>query len=293
MSEHVHFDLEDEAVILPPQFVRWVQPPQITYFINTIDKEGNANVAPITMGTTMVMDDFWIPFGINSYEAQPRRHTYSNLVETPECVLSYIGSDLLEQSWITALPIPAGISELDVAGLTPLSSNKVAPCGIAECAINLEIRIVSMQELGKNNCMFLGKVVAVSVNKDTLMQNNEKKFRPGITAIDPLFEVIIEGIGPNRPPRLYYMKLDRDNLYPNSDEIGSNRSWLGTFEEWMDSECERGRIDNDERSVLLFLNELWRKDKHPLRNSETKKLLTEKLKELVWRSKEKWANNPQ
>ena len=44
MSEHVHFDLEDgDGTNLPPQFVRWVQPPQIAYFINSIDKDGNQN----------------------------------------------------------------------------------------------------------------------------------------------------------------------------------------------------------------------------------------------------------
>ena len=297
MSEHVHFDLEDgDGTNLPPQFVRWVQPPQIAYFINSIDKDGNQNVAPVTMGTTMYIDGdptgnpFWIPFAINSADAHPRRNTYSNLAETPECVLSYIGSDLLEQSWIAALPIPAGINELEIAGLTALPSRKVKPCGIAECAINLEMKIVSIQELGKNNRMFLGKVVAVSIDSDILMHNNEKKLRTGMTAIDPLFEVLIDRSGPGRPPRLYYMKLDRDRLYPTSDEIGSARSWLGTFEEWMDSECERGRIDAHERSVILNLHELWRNDKHPVRNSEVKRQLTAKLKELVWRPKEKWIN---
>jgi flavin reductase (DIM6/NTAB) family NADH-FMN oxidoreductase RutF len=288
MSEHVHFDLEEGAP-LPPQFVRWVQPPQIAYFISSMDKAGNHNIAPVTMGTTMCMHRFYIPFAINHYDAHPRKHSYSNLVETPECVLSYIGADLLEQSWIAALPIPAGISELEVAGLTPLPSKKVKPWGIAECAINIEIKIVSMQELGKNDRMFLGKVVAVSIDAEMLKQNNQKELRTGMTAIDPLFEVLIERPGPDRPPRLYYMKLDREHLYPTSDDIGSNCSWLGTFEEWMNSECERGRIDSQERATVVELWKEWDKDKHPVRNPDAKRQLTDKLRDIVARPKERWA----
>ena len=67
-----------------------------------MDRDGNLNVTPVTMGTTMCMNGFWIPFCINACDAEPPCNTYTNLAEVPECVLSYIGSDLFEQSWITA-----------------------------------------------------------------------------------------------------------------------------------------------------------------------------------------------
>jgi flavin reductase (DIM6/NTAB) family NADH-FMN oxidoreductase RutF len=256
-----------------------------------MDKEGNQNVAPVTMGTTMCTENFWIPFAINACEAHPRRHSYTNLVEIPECVLSYIGSDLLEQSWIAALPIPAGVSELEVAGLTALPSKKVKPCGIAECAINIEMKIVGIQELGVNSRMFVGKVVAASVSRDLLERNNKKKLPTGMTAIDPLFEVLIERAGHDRPPRLYYMKLDRDNLYPTSDEIGSSKNWLGTFEEWMESECERGRIDSQEKKTVIELWRQWDKDKHPVRNRDAKVRLTRMLRDIVARQKKSWPKS--
>jgi len=53
-------------------------------------------------------------------------------------VISYFGNDLLRESWIAGMPIPSGISELDVAGLTPLPSKKVKPGGIAECPVNID-----------------------------------------------------------------------------------------------------------------------------------------------------------
>ena len=30
---------------------RFIQPPQIAYFVSTVDKLGNVNVTPVTMGT--------------------------------------------------------------------------------------------------------------------------------------------------------------------------------------------------------------------------------------------------
>ena len=45
------------------------------------------------------------------------------------------------------MPIPRGISELDVAGLTPLPSRKVQPTGVKECPINLEAKVISSQNL--------------------------------------------------------------------------------------------------------------------------------------------------
>ena len=291
MSERKHFDFEGGVEGgLPPQLVRWIQPPQITYFINSMDKEGNHNVAPVTMGTIMCMNGFWIPFAMNACDAEPPCHTYSNLAEVPECVLSYVGSDLLSESWIAALPVPRGISELEVAGLTPLPSKNVRPCGIQECKINLEMRIVSIQEFGEYNRMFLGKVVAVSVESGLYDSNSEKTLKTGMTAIDPLFEVLIENTSPTGPPRLYYMKLDHDSLCAMSDEIGSSKDWLGTFEQWMDSECERGRIDSQERSEIFSLSKQWSKDTHPVRNSKVKKQLTQKLREIVARPREKWAS---
>jgi flavin reductase (DIM6/NTAB) family NADH-FMN oxidoreductase RutF len=294
MANHECFDLEVRGgKPLPPQFVRWVQPPQITYFVNSVDALGNHNVAPVTMGTTMVSKDrgkscFFFPFAINSFGERGRKHSYTNLTETPECVVSYVGSALMEQSWIPALPIPEGISELEVADFTPLPSKKVKPCGIAECGINLELRIIGNQDLGDNDRMFMGKVVAVSVREDLLEQNARLERQTGMTAIDPLFEVLIDQSGPEQPPRLSYMKLDREHLYRHSEEIGSRRHWVGTFEDWMDSETERGRISTEEKAAVLAMWREWDKDKHPIRNADAKQRLTEALKNIVARPKDEW-----
>lgn len=283
--EHEFLDLEDVTTKRPDQYHRWIQPPQIAYFVTSMDKEGNINSAPVTMGTTICSPDgFYIPFAIND----PKRQAFENLVEVPECVISYIGADHLEESWVAALPIPRGISELDVAGLTPLPSRKVRPCGIRECAVNLEARVVSMQELGPRCRMFVSLVVGASIGRDYLRRSAESEFKTGVMAIDPLFEVLIERASPGSPPRLHYAKLDRSRIHPTSEDLGSSHNWIGTFEEWMNSEKERGRIDEDEHSEIMDLYERWRTDRSPERNAQVKDQLTAKLKEAVWRTRDRW-----
>jgi flavin reductase (DIM6/NTAB) family NADH-FMN oxidoreductase RutF len=218
----------------------------------------------------------------------PERHVYSNLAEVPECVISYIGMDLMEESWIAGLPIPKGISELDVAGLTPLPSRKVGPCGIAECGVNMEAEIVSVEELGEGARMFLAKVVAVSVDRELLAANDAAELRTGVLAIDPLFEVLIERSSPEAPERLYYARLDTRKLYRTSDEVGSSREWIGSFVDWLASEQDRGRIDASEREEILRLSDLWSADPSPVRNGQARDLLTRKLREMVWHPKDDW-----
>lgn len=46
------FDLEIDRH--PDWNHRWLQPPQIAYLVSTLDRRGNANLTPVTMGTAMI-----------------------------------------------------------------------------------------------------------------------------------------------------------------------------------------------------------------------------------------------
>ena len=53
--------------------------------------------------------------GSKSLPDIPVRNEFHNLKKNPECVISYPGSHLMDEIWITGLPLPAGIDELQVA----------------------------------------------------------------------------------------------------------------------------------------------------------------------------------
>jgi len=270
---------------------RWIQPPQITYLVSTIDNYGNNNVTPVTLGTCVGVNSLSRPQGSNYYFAFsvgsidvpdiPARHAFFNLESTPECVICYPGSDLMEQVWVTGLPLPPGIDEIEVAQLTPKKSNKVKPGGIEECPINMEARVKSSCAVGEHYKLYICQILGVSVKEDLVKQDQKNPLHYGILAIDPLFETAIvpyEGL----PPRLYFGKIDRDNLIRTPDDIGSSKKWIGTFEEWIEDEFDRGKINSQEKEEIFRLCLKWRKNPNPIKNGLTKNELTQDLIRMIW-----------
>lgn len=255
---------------------RWIQPPVACYWVHTLDEHGNVNIAPISMGTAMwgePSDCGWY----YCFDVHNRRQTRRNLMINRECVISYYPANLMQESHISSMPIPKGISEIDVCRLTEFPSTKVAPPGIKECASNVEVKILDMYPLS-NNTLFIGKVVACSVREDLLEADMKIADEPGLAGADLLYECSITG----DTPRLNYGRLSMNRL--RCDEtLGDEKRWIGNFMTWMDSEEKRGRINAEEHARLLELNTRWTENPDPLKNREIKEELTKMLTDICWR----------
>ena len=270
---------------------RWVQPPQITYLVSTIDEHGNNNTTPVTLGTCVGVNsltsaeesNYYFAFSVGSVDVPdiPARQAFHNLERTPECMISYPGSNLMEQIWITGLPFPAGINEIEVARLKPLASTVVKPAGIEECPINMEARVKSSCGVGDHYKLYICQILGVSVDENLLEQDRENPLHYGVLAIDPLFEVAIVP-KENLPPRLYFGKVDRQNLMRTPDDVGSSKKWLGTFNEWIEDEFERSKINQQEKDQIFKLHHKWQKNPDPVANGSVKNDLTQYLKQIVW-----------
>ena len=144
------------------------------------------------------------------------------------------------------------------------------------------------QRLGDDcgSTMFTGEIVAAAVGTDYVRMDLEAPERVGVLFIDPVFEVLITSreVGPNRPSRLYYAKMQSQPLFRDSDDIGCCNDWIGDFETWMSDEERRGRIAPRERQELAELNRLWEQDPSPETNGQIKMQLTSRLREIVWRA---------
>jgi len=273
---------------------RWVQPPQIVYLVSTVDQNGNVNVTPISLGTCVgvnslpdpVESNYFFAFSVGNVDLPnlPARDAYHNLETVPECVISYPSSDFLEKIWVAALPLPKGINEMDVAGFAPLPSRRVHPPGIQECPVNMEAVVKSSYQVGAHFKLYICQVVAVSVNAELVARDETSAEHVGVLSIDPLFEAAIVALE-GRAPRLYFGKIDRDKLYPTPDDIGSSRTWIGTFEAWMEDELERGKIGQEQMKEILALNKQWQANPDPKVNQEARLKLTRRLTEIVWNRK--------
>ena len=286
--EFIHYDIEGEKKGSGLNH-RWVQPPQISYFVTTVDKYGNTNVTPVTMGTSFgppyyyvfSLSNLFVPDWDGEYK-QGMKQGVMNLKEVPECVISYYGYELLRESWLVGMPVPKGISELEVAGLTPLPSKKVRPAGIVECPINMEAKVISSQKVGSRWMLYTCEIVGVSVNAEYVKRDKELYDEMGVLAIDPLFEVKT-GKGKTQETeglRLYYNRMDFSKIERCPEDIGCYDHWIGSFEQWMEDETRRGRITEKEKAEILLLNEKWEKNLNPAENGEVKKELTLRLKNM-------------
>ena len=270
---------------------RWIQPPQIAYLVSTMDENGNNNLTPVTLGTCVgvnslsdpVESNYYFAFSVGSASVPdiPVRNAFHNLKVNPECVIAYPGADLLEKIWITGLPLPEGIEEVHVAQLHPLQSKQVKPTGVAECPVNIEARVVNACKVGDHYHLFICQALGVSVNADLIEKDNQNPLHYGVLEFDPLFEVAIAS-REGRPPRLYFGKIDRDNLIRTSDDIGSSKKWMGTFEEWVEDTYERGIINLYEKEDILILHDKWKKHPDPVQNADIKKRLTESINKMIW-----------
>lgn len=286
--EFVYYDLEGEK--RSGLNHRWVQPPQISYFVTTIDKFGNANVTPVTMGTSFgpphyyvfCLSNLFVPDWDGEYKPGIKQG-YMNLKEVPECVISYYGHDLVRESWIAGMPIPKGINEMDVAGLTPLPSKKVAPPGIAECPVNMEAKVINTLKVGSRWTLYTCEIVAVSVNADFVARDKAEFEDCGVLGIDPVFEVkIAKGKTPETDGmRLYYNRMDFSRIERCPEDVGCDDDWIGSFEQWLTDEQKKGKLTESERLELLDLDARWSQDRNPATNGAVKQELTARLKKMV------------
>ena len=291
MPETTFYDMDDLGCKMN---YRFIQPPQIAYLITTVDGRGNANTTPATLGTCVGASlprngrpsEYFYTFSLGAVDIPDPgnklnpRHGCLNLKQVPECVISYFGYDLMHESWLTALPVPYGISEIEVAGLTLMKSRKVSPPGIAECPVNMEARVIQTVKLGYYYEHFICQIVGVSVSSRLAKMDEERGDGLGIFHTDPLFEVrIIRGETGNL--RLYYGRMDPEKIHRTSDEVGCITDWIGDFEKWIDDEQKRGKITTEQRDEIIELNTRWQQDRDPNQNQDVKEQLTRRLRTLV------------
>ncbi|MBO2517052.1 MAG: hypothetical protein CW338_07270 [Clostridiales bacterium] len=291
--EFVRYSLEDGN--MNGLHHRFIQPPQAAYFVTTCDALGNMNTTPVTMGTCIAHNFFSFTLSNLHTDAQEWdldkngwkdgiKQGYANLREVKECVISYFGHNMVRESWIAGCPLPKGISEIDVMGCTPLPSTVVKPCGIAECPINLEAKVLHVHRLGARWTNYICEIVYASVHRELVERNENGPLAGyGLLNIDPVFEVkIASGDTPETSSyRLYYDRLDLSKIERCPEDIGYDADWIGTFSQWLDSEVGHGHITREEACRALELKARWDKDRDPRTNGAVKEELTRLLRKAV------------
>jgi flavin reductase (DIM6/NTAB) family NADH-FMN oxidoreductase RutF len=139
--------------------------PTPAALVTSVDADGRPNI--ITLG-----EAFNISIArpvILGIAIRKERYSHQLISETREYVVNLPTREIAEQVWYCGSVSGRTVSKFVRSGLTPVPAQRVRPPLIAECPINLECKVLGVQEIGDHD-LFLGEVVVQHVDESILDQ---------------------------------------------------------------------------------------------------------------------------
>ena len=137
--------------------------PRPIAWVTSLDEEGNINAAPFSSYNYLCTDPPVVGMGVtNRPGTRTPKDTAHNIRRTGEYVINVVTEDLLSHMNVCATDFPAGVNELEMAGLTTTPSRLVKVPRIAQAHAALECRELTTMEIGRSRIV-LGRVVAMYV----------------------------------------------------------------------------------------------------------------------------------
>ena len=138
--------------------------PRPIAWVTSMDERGTLNAAPFSSYNYLCTDPPIVGMGVTNRSGPNAipKDTAHNIRRTGEYVINVVTEDLLEKMNICATDFPAGVNELEMAGLTTAPSSVVKVPRIAQAHAALECREFTTMEIGRSR-IILGRVVAMYV----------------------------------------------------------------------------------------------------------------------------------
>ena len=163
--------LENEHGLPHDPFKALVTPRPIGW-ITTQSKDGVCNIAPYSFFNAISEKPHYVVIGSTG-----RKDTLSNIEETGEFTCSLATWELRNHMNATSAPVPHGVDEYPMAGLTAVASNLVKPPRVKESPAALECKHWKTIELPPatpagqpENAAIIGLVVGIYID-DTVLKN--------------------------------------------------------------------------------------------------------------------------
>lgn len=158
--------------------------PRPIGWISTIDVSGRPNLAPFSFFNAVGEDPPHVMFSAVR-TGNTNKDTLNNVLATGEFVVNLATESLTEAMNTTSAPVPPGISEFDLAGLTTAPSLIVRPPRVLESPVNMECRMVHHYNLEdhKNGgaTVIIGRVVMFHIDDSILLDDykiNMEVYKP-------------------------------------------------------------------------------------------------------------------
>jgi flavin reductase (DIM6/NTAB) family NADH-FMN oxidoreductase RutF len=158
---------------LPPRecyklLISTVTPRPIAWVVSQ-NTSGRVNAAPFSFFNAFSGDPPVIGFGAGSHEPGRPKDTRRNIRETGEFVVNLVSEEMAAAMNITAIEFEAEVNELAEAQLATVPSVHVKPPRIAGSPVSMECALLQIVELGPDNGLVLGRVLAMHIHDEMVL----------------------------------------------------------------------------------------------------------------------------
>jgi flavin reductase (DIM6/NTAB) family NADH-FMN oxidoreductase RutF len=165
---HVHFDLAALSARDRYKLLIGTVIPRPIAFVTTVDEHGRPNAAPYSFFNCLSADPPIVAIGVENKVDMTYKDTARNVRLTEQFTVNIVDNALLEAMNVCAIPFPAEIDELKLAGLTAVPGRHVRCPRIAEAPAALECRRYITLEVGRSREIILGEVLGIFIRAGTV-----------------------------------------------------------------------------------------------------------------------------
>jgi len=150
--------------------------PRPIAWVSTVSEEGINNLAPFSYFNAVGDDPPHVMFstGISNHK---QKDTLKNVLFTKQFVVNMVTEELTEQMNTTAQSVHADVDEFELAGVTPIPSQKIKAMRVKESPIQFECELVHhyFLEDHKNGgaCVLIGRIVMMHFDESVLLDNHK------------------------------------------------------------------------------------------------------------------------
>ena len=145
--------------------------PRPIAWVTTLNEDGSANAGPYSFFNIVCDHPPLLAIGIGTGERFDGdiKDTCANIRRGSDFVVNLVDRAHVAAMTQTAVNFPRGESEIDAAGLRLEPSRKVEAPSIAGVPVSMECRLHQLIELGGNRALVLGRVVALHVADEAVL----------------------------------------------------------------------------------------------------------------------------
>jgi flavin reductase (DIM6/NTAB) family NADH-FMN oxidoreductase RutF len=164
----MHFDLAKIPATEGYKLLVGTVVPRPIALTTTVDAAGRVNAAPFSFFNAVSSHPPVVVLGISPGDAagDGYKDTERNIRDSGEFVVNLVDEDLAERMNVCAVDFPAGIGELEKAGLEAVPAFELRPPRIAAAPVSFECRRITGLSLGSRSTLEVGRVVHIHIRDD-------------------------------------------------------------------------------------------------------------------------------